>query len=65
MRVDNQNVELCLCGRCASAFYQSAAYRICRTDPLQVIQEECSYCSFRRRYDYKVQRRTKPVLVKI
>ena len=29
-------LEICLCGRCASAFYASPEYTITRSDPIQV-----------------------------
>lgn len=58
MNEKNANIELCLCKGCADAFYHSAAYRITRIDPLQVIKEECSYCQLRRGYDYRIKRRS-------
>ena len=37
-------VELCLCSRCANAFYGSSVHRIYRSDPHQVIKHECDFC---------------------
>lgn len=34
-------LEICLCGRCASDFYASPEYSITRSDPIQVIQDCC------------------------
>ena len=43
-------LEICLCGRCASAFYASPEYSITRSDPIQVIQDCCCYCCIRYRF---------------
>ena len=51
-------MEMCLCGRCAEVFYQSPDYWIGRTDPIQVIKDECSLCRLRTGYDYRIHKRT-------
>lgn len=60
----NAILELCLCGRCVSTFYQSNEYRVTREDPYQVIKDECAFCQIRRGYDYLIQRRNSlPILL--
>ena len=57
MMTKRTELEICLCGRCASAFYASPEYSITRSDPIQVIQDCCCYCCIRRGYDYRIRRR--------
>lgn len=52
MRRKTNGVHLCLCGTCASFFYNSKEHRIYRVDMLQVITEECFFCRDRRGYDF-------------
>lgn len=47
-------IELCLCGRCAGIFYHSPGHRIKRTDPLQIVREECMCCRSHTGYDYAI-----------
>lgn len=57
MNITNLDLELCLCKRCADAFYRSPIYILIRIDPIQVIKDECSLCRIRRGYDYRVIQR--------
>ena len=50
-------MEMCLCGHCANVFYQSPDYWIGRSDPIQVIKDECSLCRLRTGYDYRIRKR--------
>lgn len=63
MMTKRTELEICLCGRCASAFYASPEYSITRSDPIQVIQDCCCYC-IRRGYDYRIRRRGKQLPVR-
>ena len=57
MMTNHTELEICLCGRCANAFYSSSEYSITRSDPIQAIQDCCCYCCIRRGYDYRIHRR--------
>ena len=46
MMTKRTELEICLCGRCASAFYASPEYSIIRSDPIQVIQDCCCSVSY-------------------
>ena len=48
----NSNMELCLCPRCASQFYNASSQRIKRADPIQVYLDVCDCCRTRRGYDF-------------
>ena len=52
----NRNVtnkmELCLCPRCASQFYNASSQRIRRADPIQVYLDMCDCCRSRRGFDF-------------
>ena len=48
----NNKMELCLCPRCASQFYNASSQRIRRADPVQVYLDVCDYCRSRRGCDF-------------
>lgn len=48
----NQNMELCLCPKCARQFYNASSQKIRRSDPIQVIMDVCDCCRIRRGYDF-------------
>ena len=50
-------MELCLCGRCANAFYNLPDHVIQRVDPDQYFKDKCDYCSERLGYDYQVYKK--------
>ena len=52
MRRKTNGVHLCLCGTCASFFYNSKELRIYRVDMLQVITDECFFCRRKGAYEY-------------
>ena len=52
----NNEMELCLCGRCLSDFYLSNAYKIKRSRPNQPEKDICTFCNTRRGYDYIVEK---------
>lgn len=47
-------MEICLCSRCASVFYESKEYYIERLNPEQVVFEPCDICRRLRGYDFAV-----------
>ena len=47
-------LELCLCGRCAGAFYHLPNHIIRRVDHDQYFKDKCDYCGQRYGYDYLV-----------
>ena len=47
-------MELCLCHRCASAYYNMPDHRIERVDFLQVEKDTCTMCGYRLGYDFYV-----------
>ena len=47
-------IELCLCGRCAGAFYNLEDHIIRRVDYDQYFKDKCDYCGQRYGYDYLV-----------
>ena len=49
-----KEMMLCLCNRCASDFYSMRNYRIKRVDMLQTDKDTCTFCSYRRGYDFYV-----------
>jgi mRNA interferase MazF len=51
------DIEMVLCRVCASEFYDSGAFIVKRSNPLQVEKERCDYCGVRRGYDYRVKRK--------
>ena len=50
-------IEICLCGRCANAFYNLPDHVIQRVDPDQYFKDKCDYCSERLGYDYQVYKK--------
>ncbi len=50
-------MELCLCGRCANAFYNLPDHIIQRVDIDQYFKDKCDYCSERLGYDYLVYKK--------
>lgn len=42
-----KEMEICLCSKCASAFYDIPSYKIMRKDPYQVNKDLCTYCNSR------------------
>ena len=48
----SKGIELCLCGRCASDFYNVPGHYIKRVDKDQTVKETCTYCNSRLGYDY-------------
>ena len=50
-------MELCLCGRCAGAFYNLEDHIIRRVDYDQYFKGKCDYCGQRYGYDYLVYER--------
>ena len=47
-------IEICLCHRCASTYYNMKDRRIQRVDFLQVEKDFCTLCGYRRGYDFYV-----------
>ena len=50
----NMPMELCLCGRCAGAFYNLEDHIIRRVDYDQYFKDKCDYCGQRYGYDYLI-----------
>ena len=53
-----RSMELCLCSKCANAFYNIPSYRVLRKDPYQTERELCTYCSSNYGYDYLILERS-------
>lgn len=54
-RIVRQNeMELCLCVRCAASFYNMRERGISRVDMTQIEKELCTICGYRMGYDYYV-----------
>lgn len=53
-----EEMELCLCQRCASAFYDIPSYKIMRKDPYQINKDLCTYCNSRLGFDFLICKRT-------
>lgn len=47
-------IELCLCGKCASEFFNTPGHYIKRVDKNQVVKDTCTYCNQRMGFDYLV-----------
>lgn len=47
-------MKLCLCGRCARAFYNLSDHVVRRVDHNQQFKGRCDYCNQRYGYDYYV-----------
>ena len=52
-----EEMELCLCTVCASAFYSIPSYRIVRKDFDQKVKDVCTYCNCRLGYDFLISKR--------
>ena len=50
----SDGIELCLCGKCASDFFNTPGHYIKRADKTQTIKDTCTYCNVRQGYDYIV-----------
>ena len=48
------SMELCLCRRCASVYYENSDYFISRSDIGQVVLEACDICMRPHGYDFKI-----------
>ena len=48
------DIELCLCGRCASTYYGMNDHGIARVDINQIEKDVCTLCGYRLGYDYYV-----------
>lgn len=53
----NKDLELCLCGKCLSDYYNTQQYFISRADPFQKDKEVCAICNVGFGYDYIVSPR--------
>ena len=53
-RIVGEPMEICLCSRCASQFYNSPNHYIKRVDPYQTVKEPCTYCNYRYGYDFLI-----------
>ncbi len=51
-------MKLCLCGRCAGAFYNLSDHVVRRVNHNQPFKERCDYCNQRYGYDYYVLNKT-------
>lgn len=51
-------LEICLCPRCASVFYNDRAYWIERYDPNQVILEDCMLCARPHAYMFRILKKS-------
>ena len=51
---DRDPMELCLCPCCANQFFSSPYFYVERTDPYQVDKDICTFCNYRRGYDFSV-----------
>ena len=58
MKNNVEEMELCLCSRCASAFYDIPSYKIMRKDPYQGNKDLCTYCNSRLGFDFLICKRT-------
>ena len=47
-------LELCLCQRCLSSFYDAKKYSVRRKNPYQVIKGDCTYCNYGKGWDYLI-----------
>ena len=52
-----KEIEICLCPKCASAFYDIPSYKIMKKDPYQVNKDLCTYCNSRFGYDFLISKR--------
>lgn len=47
-------IMMTLCCRCFNQFYYTRCYRMERADRDQVVKDVCTYCGYRRGYDYNI-----------
>ena len=52
-----KEMEICLCSKCARAFYDIPSYKIMRKDPYQANKDLCTYCNSRFGYDFLISKR--------
>lgn len=52
-----KEIEICLCPKCARAFYDISSYKIMRKNPYQVNKDLCTYCNSRFGYDFLISKR--------
>lgn len=50
----NQPIITCLCGKCASSYYNERNPRIRRADMDQYVTDTCDRCGCRHGYDYVI-----------
>lgn len=48
------DLEVALCSKCASVFYDDTAYWIERADKCQIIHEECMFCKNPHGFDFLI-----------
>lgn len=56
-------MELCLCRRCANAYFNDPTYWVERSTPIQTVVELCDVCSQYRGFDYLIWK--KPTNVRL
>lgn len=54
MRAKPKALEVCLCRKCLSNFYDARKYIVRRKNPYQEIKGDCTYCSYGKGYDYLI-----------
>ena len=47
-------ILMTLCCRCSAQFYSTRCYRIERADKNQAVKDVCTFCGYRRGYDYNI-----------
>lgn len=47
-------LEITLCSKCASVYYNNPSCWIERSDPYQTIHEECTFCKNPHGYDFQI-----------
>ncbi len=53
-RTKPKALEVCLCRKCLGYFYDTKKYVVRRKNPYQVIKGDCTYCNYRKGYDYLI-----------
>lgn len=57
-KYNNKNeIHLSLCDACAQQFYNSPAHSIRRSNISQSVKETCTYCGYRKGFDFLVKRK--------
>ena len=51
---NRERMELCLCQKCASAFYAIPTNKVIRKDPYQTDRDLCTFCNSRLGYDFLI-----------